>query len=476
MLIRTLFAGALLASSVLVTAAGLPGSVQQSLKATGLPADALGVAVLPLDGGKAFYHRADESMRPASTMKLVTTWAGLNLLGPTWSWQTELLADRKPVNGVLEGNLYLRGSGDPKLTIERMWLLVRELRNAGVEDIRGSLVLDGSAFGELAFPQEYDDDGDSERAFLVPPDALLSNFRTVRVTFDSTGDKVKLVTEPPLNQVRVSNDLAIGSGGDCVSWSRRVQQRFGQVSGTQFIVQFIGEMPPGCKAERYVPVLNAREYTQALFWYLWYGQGGKGSSLTEKPAGKVVPDNAIVLASTRSPDLVANIRDINKFSNNVMARQLFLTVGAQRGKGGATDAAAAQVIAGWLAGQGITAPELVLENGSGLSRSERISPRHMADMLQGAWRSPWAAEFVASLPLVGMDGTMRKRLTGADEAGRAHIKTGTLRDVRAVAGFVQDDKGRNWVVVGMLNHADAVKGAPVLDALIRSVQKGEFRQ
>lgn len=475
MIIRPILCAALLLTAAPSFAADLPASVQQSLKAAKLPADALSVAVIPLDGGKAFYHRADESVSPASTMKLVTTWAGLNMLGPTWQWQTDLLADRKPAGGALEGNLYLRGSGDPKLTIERMWLLVRELRNAGVEDIRGPLVLDGSVFSDLALPQDYEDDGDSERAFLVPPDGLLSNFRTLRIGFDSTGDKVKLVVEPPLNQVRVSNDLAVGSGGDCAAWSKRVQQRTGQVSGTQYIVQFIGEMPPGCKAERYVPVLNSRDYTAALFWYLWYQQGGKGSGQTEKPAGKVVPDTAVLLASSRSPDLVSTIRDINKYSNNVMARQLFLTIGARQPNGAATDVAAVNAVKGWLASNDMNWPELVLENGSGLSRRERIAARHLGEMLQMAWRSPWSAEFVSSLPIVGMDGTMKKRLTQPGSAGMAHIKTGTLRDVRAVAGYVRDDKGRNWVVVGILNHPDAMQGAPVLDSLIRSLQQGQWR-
>ncbi len=448
--------------------AELPASVAQNLKAAGIPAEAMSVAIMPLDSTRgAQYHLADQPRNPASTIKLVTTWAGLHQLGPQWQWQTDLLATSAPVKGVLSGPLYLRGKGDPKLTLERMWLWVRDLKAAGVEEIRGPLVLDGSYFKRSNQVAEYDDDGDIERAFMVEPDALMSNFRTQRITFDSTGERVILRAEPPLNQVRVSNQLAVAEGGSCNAWARRVQQRVGQVSGAEFLLQYVGEMPAGCKTERYVPVLNARNYTAALFWYLWFQVGGSGSGLTEDG---VTPANATVLASTRSPDLVSNIRDINKFSNNLMARQLYLTLGAEQGKTAAnTDEAGFEAIQNGLRAAGFNWPELVLENGSGLSRKEQISARHLADLLAHAWRSPYAAEYISSLPLVGLDGTMKKRLTDPGIAGMAHIKTGSLRDVRAAAGYVKDRKGKNWVVVGLVNHPDAAKALPALDSLIRSV-------
>ncbi|QLI82603.1 D-alanyl-D-alanine carboxypeptidase/D-alanyl-D-alanine-endopeptidase [Chitinibacter fontanus] len=451
-----------------VVHADLPAKVAQSLKGAGIPSEAISVAIVPLEEKTgAQYHLADQPRNPASTMKLVTTWAGLHQLGPQWQWQTDLLATAAPVKGVLNGPLYLRGKGDPKLTLERMWLWVRDLKAAGVEDIRGPLVLDGSYFKRNDKVTEYDDDGDTERAFMVEPDALMSNFRTQRISFDSTGERVILRAEPPLNQVRVSNQLALSDAGNCATWAKRVQQRLGQVNGAEFLLQYVGEMPAGCKAERYVPVLNARTYTSALFWYLWYQIGGQGSGRTEDG---VTPDNATILASTRSPDLVSNIRDINKFSNNLMARQLYLTLGAEQGKTAAnTDEAGFEAIQNGLRAAGFNWSELVMENGSGLSRKEQISARHLADLLAHAWRSPYAAEYISSLPLVGLDGTMKKRLTDPAMAGMAHIKTGSLRDVRAVAGYVKDRKGKNWVVVGLVNHPDAAKALPALDSLIRSV-------
>jgi D-alanyl-D-alanine carboxypeptidase/D-alanyl-D-alanine-endopeptidase (penicillin-binding protein 4) len=165
------------------------------------------------------------------------------------------------------------------------------------------------------------------------------------------------------------------------------------------------------------------------------------------------------------------VRDINKYSNNVMARQLFLTLGAVGLGAPGTLEKARSVIAQWLAQKGLSAPELTIDNGSGLSRSDRISAKSMADLLIAAFRSAVMPEFVASLPLVAADGTMRKRLSAAEVAGHAHIKTGSLAQVRSIAGYVLDEKGRRVVVVFIVNHANAANAQPAQDALLRWVYR-----
>ncbi|MGH8376979.1 MAG: D-alanyl-D-alanine carboxypeptidase, partial [Pseudomonas sp.] len=147
------------------------------------------------------------------------------------------------------------------------------------------------------------------------------------------------------------------------------------------------------------------------------------------------------------------------------AQQLFLSLGAQfRTDADGDDAKAAQRgVRQWLAKKGITAPHLIMENGSGLSRAERVSAREMASLLEAAWKSPYAAEFISSLPLTGKDGTMRKRLKGTAMAGEAHIKTGTLNTVRAIAGFSRDSNGNTWAVVAILNDPRPWGASSVLD-------------
>ena len=178
----------------------------------------------------------------------------------------------------------------------------------------------------------------------------------------------------------------------------------------------------------------------------------RGSKRRQDRLGEV-PKQARLLVRAFSPDLVEIIRDINKFSNNTMARQMFLSIGEEsRTSADADDAKAAyRAISQWMARKGIDPRHLVMENGSGLSRAERISAREMAEMLRAAWHSPYAAEFISSMPLVAMDGTMRKRLRRTPLAGEAHIKTGTLNTVRAIAGFSRDQNGNTWAVVAILN-------------------------
>ncbi len=461
-----------ISSQVAFAADTLPNSVSNALKAAKIPADALSVAMIPLDSkGKAQFYRADVPSNPASTMKIVTTLAGLEILGPAWQWQTDVRANALPKNGVLEGDIYLKGSGDPKLTLERMWLLVRDLKAAGVEEIRGNVVLDRSAFVIDPNEPSFDDDGEtSDRPFMVKPDALLTNFKSLRLRIRADGERVKTTAEPDWPEVRLSNQLGIGPAAPCETWQKRVQFRMGQAT-PQLMLQLVGEVPAGCIGEKYMSVYDSPTYTYLLFKNLWIAEGGK---LGGKMQQGITPNNSVLLASTQSFDMVSTIRDINKYSNNMMARQLFLTLGATQGSAadGATTAnRSAAVIQRWLHSKGMRFDELVLENGAGLSRKEQISAKHLAELLQDAWNAPLAAEFVSSLPIVGIDGTMRKRLKDETSIGQAHIKTGTLKDVRAVAGYVRDAQGKTWAVVGIINHANAPAGMAALDELLKSIRK-----
>ena len=200
-----------------------------------------------------------------------------------------------------------------------------------------------------------------------------------------------------------------------------------------------------------------------MFANLWTDVGGEWKGAVKLTA---TPANAKLLASTESPSLAEVIRDINKYSNNTMARQLFLTLAAEKAAQPATAGAAGEVIKEWLRKKNIAAPELVLENGSGLSRTERASATTLGLMLDAAWRSSVMPEFVSSMPLLGIDGTLRKRARGESVAGQAHIKGGTLSDARAMAGYLLDNAGRRWVVVMMVNHANAPLTQDAQDQLL----------
>lgn len=470
MLRRFALVGLLLPLALPVTASpvntALPASIQKALQKSKINSHSLAVATLPLTGpGTPTLVNADVSMNPASTMKLVTTYAALELLGPAYQWKTEFYADGPLKDGVLNGNLYLKGGGDPKLNLEKLWLMMRDLRANGVQRITGDLVLDRSHFIQPQLPMFNDDGGDPHRPFLVTPDSLLVNLKAVRLVTRTADGKVSVFMDPPLTNVTIDNQIKALPAAKCPGWPDVRFNPVNNADGSGATLVVTGKLPEGCSAQTYISLLDHPAYAAGAVRAIWQELGGSiqgGDRVAE------VPKNARLLARTFSPDLAEIIRDINKYSNNTMCRQLFLSLGAQfRTSADADDAKAAQrVIRQWLARKGITAPHLVMENGSGLSRAERISAREMLTLLQSAWHSPYAAEFISSLPLVATDGTMRKRLTRTPLAGQAHIKTGTLNTVRAIAGYSRDVNGHTWAVVAILNDQRPWGATSILDQVL----------
>ena len=453
-----------LALSCHAASASLPAKVEQALKANKISNNSLSVMTVPL-GGQAggLQFNADVSVNPASTMKLVTTYAALELLGPNHQWKTEFYADGPLKDGVLHGNLYLKGGGDPKLNMEKLWLLLRDLRINGVRQVQGDLVLDRSFFVAPQLPAFNDDGGDANKPFLVKPDSLLVNLKAQRFITRAEDGKVSIAMDPPIASIRIDNQVRLLKAAKCPSWPDIRYNAVDQFDGTTLIVS--GQLAEGCSAQTYLSLLDHPSYAAGAVRGIWQELGGK---ILGKDRQGSVPEDARMLVRAFSPDVVEIVRDINKYSNNTMARQLFLSIGAQfRTEADKDDSMAAQrVIRSWLARKGITAPHLVMENGSGLSRAERISAREMALILQAAWRSPYAAEFRSSMPLVAMDGTMRRRLQRTPLVGEAHIKTGTLNNVRAIAGFSRDSNGQDWAVVAILNDPKPWGATSILDQVL----------
>jgi D-alanyl-D-alanine carboxypeptidase/D-alanyl-D-alanine-endopeptidase (penicillin-binding protein 4) len=452
--------------------AQLPEPVARALVKAGIPEASAALYVHEIGSERPLLTAgAERAMNPASTIKLLTTYAGLDLLGSAYSWTTEAYAAGALKDGVLAGDLVIKGRGDPKLTLENFWLLLRELRGRGLREIRGDLVLDRSYFAAETFdPSRFDDQ--PTRPYNTGPDALLVNFKAVRLQFipDTEARAVRIVAEPPLPQVQIVNNLAFDATGFCGDWASKVRLD-AQGNSTAARFAFNGAFPASCgERERYYSVLGHSQYVLAVFRELWRELGGTLSGTVREGAAAA---DARLLTSVKSPALSEVVRDINKFSNNVMARQLYLTLGAAATGAPATPEKSARVIRQWLARKGLSFPELVLENGSGLSRAERVSARNLGLLLLSAFRSPVMPELIASLPVVAVDGTMKKRLAGANVAGQAHIKTGSLAGVRSIAGYVLDTQGRRMVVVLFVNHANAGNTQAVQDALLRWIYSRE---
>jgi D-alanyl-D-alanine carboxypeptidase/D-alanyl-D-alanine-endopeptidase (penicillin-binding protein 4) len=405
-------------------------------------------------------------MNPASSMKLVTTYAALELLGPAYRWKTESYAAGPLTGEALNGDLILKGYGDPKLTLENFWLLLRDLRQRGVRDIRGGVLLDQSYFEPTANdPAAFDNE--PLRAYNVLPQALQVNFNAIRIRLLPQADNkaLRVVADPAPPSLRVVSYLEMDIA-PCGDWREGFVTEVTTV-GSERVLILRGRFSAACGEKSFnLNLLPNGHYVDSVFRLLWSELGG---TLNGSVRAGELPAGATPLARFDSPPLGDTIRDINKFSNNVMARQLFLTLGAEQFGPPATPRKGAEAIENWLASKGLDFPELVLENGSGLSRLERISPRHLGMLLLSASNSPVFGEFESSLPIVAVDGTMKKRLQDHAVAGHAHIKTGSLEGVRSVAGYVFDAKGRRMAVVAMVNDPRAGASRPVLDALLQWV-------
>ncbi len=448
---------------------GLPSTVSRQLAKGKIPRSAASVFVQEATATKPLLAvHADTPRNPASTMKLLTTFAGLDALGPTYTWDTEVYIAGELRDGVVEGDLVIRGHGDPFLVPEFLWRLVRGLREKGLRHIGGDVVIDNGYFQpEPEFNRPLD--GKVYRAYNASADALLVNFQTVRFRFvpDKARKRVRIATFPEFSNLDVVNRLRYIDKACGNRLSRIRMQVARRPEGTT--VTFKGDYPSRCGEWSIVRVVMEPEAAiYGAFRSLWEDNGGRvdgGMRLG------TVPEGAKRILDLESRPLVEIIRGVNKFSNNVMARQVFLTLGARLQGEPGTYAKARAAISRWLESKGLSFPELVVDNGSGLSRNARISARSMGTLLLEAYKSPLMPEFVSSLPIVGVDGTMKKRLKKTPVSGRAHIKTGTLRDASAIAGYVKAKSGKDHVVVAFLNHkrARGYRARAVHDALLQWV-------
>jgi serine-type D-Ala-D-Ala carboxypeptidase/endopeptidase (penicillin-binding protein 4) len=441
------------------SAAGLPAEVEQALTAARIPVDAVTVLAQPVDGSPpAVAVNASQAMNPASVMKLVTTYGALELLGPAHTWKTVVWTDA-PVRDGRIGKLYLQGSGDPKFALEHLWALLRQLRARGITEITGDLVLDHSAFS-LPPHDPGIFDGRPTRPYNVGSDALLFNFQSYSLLLQPQGERIAVLPLTPAEGLVIDNSLQASRQTCGSDWKDALTVHF-TGDGEHLRLQLAGRYATAC-GEKILNVAPADDdaYFASVFRALWRELGGSfGGRVRSGPR----PANALALAGNESPPLLDIVRDINKYSNNVMASELLLSLADSAP---ATLPAARARLTLWLAGKGVAAGEVEVDNGSGLSRNARISGGALNRLLQAAWRSPVMPELISSLPIAGQDGTMKKRLQDSPALGRAHIKSGTLDGVKSAAGYVLDARGCMWTLVFIINHPRASAGGPAIDAML----------
>ena len=458
--------------------AELPPELARQLADAAIPAEAVGLVVAPVGAGpRLVEHGADRPLQPASTMKLVTTLVGLEQLGPAHRGRTRLLAGGPVRDGVLRGPLVLQGDGDADLTPQVLGELLRRARERGLREVRGDLLLDRSAFTPTRFDlgvPPFDESPEAE--YNVIPDALLVGGNLLRVDLFVDDRGLQLRPQLPLAGLRLSHQMTLVQG-DCSTWDDGWQIPEVRPAGRlrQMEVVLRGSWPAGCDRTVAFNVIDRNDFVGRLVRGQWAALGGTWRGSVREA---VAPVDAQLLAEHQSRPLSELVRAINKPSDNALTRLLFLQIGrAAAGTAGEpTLRRADRAVRAWFRQRGIDDAGLVLDNGSGLSRSERISAAQLEAVVRAGLSGRWAPEFMASLPIAGIDGSLRRRLTASPATGWARMKTGTLRNVVALAGIVPDGGGVPRIVVVLLNHDNARSrvARPIADAFVDWVSRTRF--
>jgi D-alanyl-D-alanine carboxypeptidase/D-alanyl-D-alanine-endopeptidase (penicillin-binding protein 4) len=472
-------------------AAPLPADIAQALARAEVPASSMALVVMPLPspvppqpvqsaGAPAqppaprLAWQADVPMNPASVMKLVTTSAALDLLGPGYVWKTRVFTQGSVQDGVLHGDLLIQGGGDPKLVRERIEDLLHAIQAQGVRRVEGDILLDNSVFNLPPHdPAAFDED--PLRPYNAGPDGLLLNFKALLFKFfpDPASGHVRVESEPPISGVALPAEV-LAASGPCGDWHTRLAADFHDPAR----VIFAGRYPLSCGEQTWgVAYPDPVRYAPRVLDAMWRAAGGELTGQVKWLSTGSVTGTPLFTGD--SLPLMDIVEDIHRYSNNVMAQQLFLTLSAGDGRRGSFDESRA-VLARWWherIGPGVPAP--VMENGSGLSRDERISANALAALLQQAAGGAHAAAFEQSLSIAGgIDSTthgLAARNPGSAAIGHARLKTGTLRDVIAIAGYAEGRSGQKYIIVGIINHPNAANARPALDRLLEWTVQDEGR-
>ena len=424
----------------------LPAAVEQLIKKNRLAKADVGVVVRRLQDGRVLVrHQAGRLFNPASVVKVVTAMAAVDRLGLRYRWKTVFATDGEVREGVLDGDLYLIGGGDPYITTDRFLFMLNDLRNQGIRKIKGALVIDEGFFDLPPFDSAAFD-GAGNRPYNVGAGGMVVNFKTLRVWVAPGTTGVRVYTDPPNDHFVIDNRLGLRNSGRCSSWRQRVHERLGG-RDNRLTLTLKGSYPKRCGMQSfYLSALEHGDYVAGLFGALWRRLGGEWAGGYRFRAA---PEGVRPLAVFESPPLAEVLAAMNKYSNNVIARHLFLSL-AETPRNLTT---ARKVMRGWLARQGVV--DALVDNGSGLSRESRISPAAMGRLLDVLWRHPYREEILSSLPLWGIDGTLRKR--NGLTRGMARFKTGSLVNSKTLGGFFRDPQGRYLSVVVFAKNSSSLR-------------------
>ncbi|MDZ7839820.1 MAG: D-alanyl-D-alanine carboxypeptidase/D-alanyl-D-alanine-endopeptidase [Gammaproteobacteria bacterium] len=461
-----LLCAALVLHTGLAAAAKLPGDLRALLDRYPVPGENLGLYIAPVGGGDAISVNGRKPFNPASVIKLLPSLAALEMLTPAYRWETRVHTSGPTHGGVLNGDLHIQGGGDPYLTVEYLWALLRNVRAQGIERITGDIVVDDGVFRIPAFDRAAFDDK-PHMLYNGPANGLLMNFWSVQFTIRAHSDRVSIDAFPDSDRLRIVSNIKHSNAG-CDRSQRWIRYTVEQASDSVAIT-FNGVLSSRCRPIVITrAVIPVERYAEFVLPGLWRSAGG---ALDGEVRRGGVPEDTAVLLTHPSRSLAAAVLAANKFSNNMIARHLLLTLGTVAGERGVGPEDGVAALNDWIVSKGLDVPGLKVINGSGLSRDTRISAQGVANVLQAGFRSRYAPEFLASLPIAGEDRALARRGFEEPDGAVVRVKTGLLDHVRAMGGYITTRRGETYVVVLLINHEGIHQGlgTRMQNALIRHV-------
>jgi D-alanyl-D-alanine carboxypeptidase/D-alanyl-D-alanine-endopeptidase (penicillin-binding protein 4) len=426
---------------------GLPLSLKEVIASSPLPQKNYSIYIQKVDDSTPLVAwNGDVKRVPASVIKVLTTYSALLGLGYDYRWETKFFHTGYIRKGILRGDLIIKASGDPTLKTADLDDIVQRLRRAGIRRILGNIIIDRTLF-KVPNKNSSGFDKNLYSPYNAMPDALMFNERKSTLCVTSTGKHVKIRRDIPDWSYKVVNKMR-PVNGSCRrgrSWPKvSIKER-----GSQSIITLSGRLSRRC-GKRTICKVVTKPY-KSFYYALKDEMKKKGIKFKGKMKLRPTPRKAKYLFSHYSPRLEEVISTIAKKSNNLMARQLLLTLGAKYYTLPSTTFKGRKAIEKILSRYHILEPHSTfVANGSGLSRKSRITAHSLANLLIHAERH-YGARWRETLSIAGIDGTIRKRFRYSSVYGRAWMKTGTIKHVANIAGYVEGASGELYVVVVLVN-------------------------
>ena len=403
---------------------------------------------------------------PASVIKLLTTYAGLLKLGFDYRWETKFYHTGQIKNGILYGDIYVKASGNPVLETNNVYEIASHIKSAGIRKIKGNIIIDRSIF-KVARKNNSGFDENVYSPYNAMPDAIMFNKRQSTICITPRSKRAKVTKDVPDQSYKVVNKLRMANGScrGSRSWPKVKIKTNNAGRSTLFLT---GKLSKRCGARKVCKVVSMPH--RAFYYALKNILKNEGVAFTGTLKLKKVPKKAKYLFSHYSDSLESVISTIAKKSDNLMARQLMLTLGATQFSPPSTLYKSRKAVENILNKYHILEQgKIYIDNGSGLSRRAKLTAKSLANLLDHGYKN-YGQRWMNTLSIAGIDGTIRRRFQNSTVYGKAWMKTGTIKKVKNIAGYVQGASGETYVVVVLVNDSYSRKyGAKLANRVIEWV-------